>query len=58
VSTNIKILGQVAASKEPARPAQASNAGFKNLKLPESIIGAPKSAATAALPAAANGGAQ
>ena len=58
VSTNIKILGQVAASKEPARPAQASNAGFKNLKLPESIIGAPKAAATAALPAAANGGAQ
>jgi type VI secretion system protein ImpL len=58
VSANIKILGQFAAPGPAARPTQASSTGFKNLKLPESIIGAPKAANTAAVPSAATGGAQ
>jgi type VI secretion system protein ImpL len=39
VALNIKMMGRRAAPQMAARPAQAGSAGFRNLKLPESIIG-------------------
>jgi hypothetical protein len=58
VTANLKIIGKAPAPAPVERAATTTSAGFKNLKLPESIIGAPK-AASAAVPAAATtGGAQ
>ena len=54
VSLNLKIIG----TQQPAAPVRAAantTAGFKNLKLPESIIGAAPPANATAMPAAAGG---
>jgi type VI secretion system protein ImpL len=59
VSANLKIIGKAPAPAPVERAAPTANTGFKNLKLPESIIGAPKAASTANLPVTATtGGAQ
>lgn len=58
VSANVKIIGKTAAPAPAARPVQTSTPGFKNLRLPESVIGVAAPVNTGALPAATNGGAQ
>ncbi len=56
VSANLKVVGQRPASGPEPRSTPTTTSGFKNLRLPESIIGVAPPANAAALPA--SGGAQ